>query len=227
MIIYAKQPIYYLLKHHPKKIKTLYLAKEIEKKEYAALKRTGVEIKRIPQQAAQKMTKNASHQGFVAEVEDIDTVDYHEMLKKDFLLVLAGVTDVGNIGSLIRSAYALGVDGIIATQVKQLPLEALARVSTGALFDIPFSINHNIYDVLNDLKTNGFTLYGADMEGEDIRKVHTKGKKVLVLGSEDKGIPKRAIEKLDKSVRISMCHAFDSLNVAVAGAILIDRMRDE
>ena len=227
MIIYAKQPIYYLLKHHPEKIKTLYLAKEIEKKEYARLMRSGVTIKRIPQQAAQKMTKNASHQGFVAEVEDIDPIDYHDMLQKDFLLVLAGVTDIGNIGSLIRSAYALGVDGIVATQVKRLPLEALARVSTGALFDIPFSVNHNIYDVFNDLKTNGFTLYGAEMEGEDIRRIRPASKKVLVLGSEDKGIPKRALDKLDKRVRISMCHAFDSLNVAVAGAILIDRMRDE
>jgi len=64
MLLYAKQPIYYLLEHHPKKIRTLYLAKEIEKKEYARLLKTGISIKRIPNEAAVKMAKGASHQGY-------------------------------------------------------------------------------------------------------------------------------------------------------------------
>jgi len=226
MLIYAKQPVYYLIQHHISKIKTLYLAKEIDKKEYARLQRLGLNIKRIPNDAAQKMARGATHQGFLAEVEDITLTPYQEMLDKDFLLVLAGVTDIGNIGSLVRSSFALGVDGIIATNVKSLPLEAIARVSTGALFDIPFAIKHNIYDVLNDLKTSGFKLYGADMGGEDIKTVDIASKKVLVLGSEGYGFNKRVREKLDTIVSIKMQHQFDSLNVGVAGAILIDRMRD-
>ena len=227
MLIYAKQPIYYLLEHHPERIRTLYLAKEIEKKEYARLLKLGIAIKRIPNEAAVKMSKGASHQGFLAEVDDVALRDYREFLEFDFVLVLAGLTDIGNIGSLVRTGYALGVDAIIATGVGKLSLEGIARVSTGALFDMPFAISRNIYDVLNDLKTSGFEIYGADMGGEDIRSITPPKKRVLVLGSEGEGLPKRVRGKLDRVVSIEMKHAFDSLNVAVAGAILIDRMRDE
>jgi 23S rRNA (guanosine2251-2'-O)-methyltransferase len=227
MLIYAKQPIYYLLQHHPEKVRQLYLAKEIEKKEYARLQKLGIPLKRIPNEAAVKMAKGASHQGFLAEVDEIALASYKDFLKENFVVVLAGVTDVGNIGSLVRSAFALGVDAIVATGVKSLPLEAVARVSTGALFDTPFAIEHNIHNVMNDLKTSGFLLYGADMDGEDVRKMKFEGKRALILGSEGEGISKRIRSKLDTVVSIKMQHAFDSLNVSVAGAILIDRMRDE
>ncbi|MBN2817154.1 MAG: 23S rRNA (guanosine(2251)-2'-O)-methyltransferase RlmB [Campylobacterales bacterium] len=225
MLIYAKQPIYHLINKHPNKIKTLYLAKEIEKKEYSRLMKMGFEIKRIPNEAAQKMCKNASHQGFLAEVDDVQLQPYDFFFEKKFVLVLAGLTDVGNIGALVRSAYALGVDAIIASGVKQLPLETILRTSTGALYDMPFAIEQNIHTILNDLKMSGFTLYGADMSGLDIRETHIERKKVLVLGSEGEGISSRILSKLDCAVSISMKHEFDSLNVSVAGAILMDRMR--
>jgi len=225
MLIYAKQPIYHLINKHPQKIKTLYLAKELEKKEYSRLMKMGFEIKRIPNEAAQKMCKNASHQGFLADVDDVVLQPYDFFFEKKFVLVLAGVTDVGNIGALVRSAYALGVDAIIASGVKQLPLETILRTSTGALYDMPFAIENNIYNLLNDLKMSGFTLYGADMSGINIRETHIEKKKVLVLGSEGEGLTPRVLSKLDCAVSIEMKHAFDSLNVSVAGAILMDRMR--
>ena len=225
MLIYAKQPIYYLIDNYPNKIKTLYLAKELEKKEYSRLMKMGFTIKRIPNEAAQKMCKNASHQGFLAEVEDYKLQPYDFFFEKKFVLVLSGLTDVGNIGALVRSAYALGVDAIIACGVKQLPLETILRTSTGALYDMPFAIENNVHDVLNDLKMSGFTTYGADMSGMDIRETHIEKKKVLVLGSEGEGLTSRLVAKLDCAVSINMKHEFNSLNVSVAGAILMDRMR--
>jgi 23S rRNA (guanosine2251-2'-O)-methyltransferase len=225
MLIYAKQPIYYIIKNHPSRIKTLYLAKDIDKKEYSKLMKMGFEIKRIPSDAAGKMCKNASHQGFLAEVDEYRLHDFTSFLQKDFILVLAGLTDIGNIGAIIRSAYALGVDAVVACGVKKLPLEPILRTSTGALYDMPFTIEQNIHNVINDLKTSGFTLYGADMGAEDIRDVEISQKRVLVLGSEGEGLSNRVISKLDKVVSIEMAHKFDSLNVSVAGAILMDRMR--
>ena len=225
MLIYAKQPIYYIIKKYPQKIKTLYLAKDIDKKEYSKLMKMGFEVKRIPSDAAGKMCKNASHQGFLAEVDEYKLHSFNSFLQKDFILVLAGLTDVGNIGAIIRSAYALGVDAVVACGVKKLPLEPILRTSTGALYDMPFSIEQNIHNVLNDLKTSGFTLYGAEMGGEDIRDVEIPQKRVLVLGSEGEGLSQRVVSKLDKVVSIEMSHEFDSLNVSVAGAILMDRMR--
>ncbi|MGE4511648.1 MAG: 23S rRNA (guanosine(2251)-2'-O)-methyltransferase RlmB [Sulfurimonadaceae bacterium] len=225
MLIYAKQPIYYVINNHPQKIKTLFLAKELEKKEYSRLMKMGFEIKRIPADAAGKMCKNGNHQGFLAEVQDLELHQFKSFLDKDFIVVLSGLTDVGNIGAIVRTAYALGVDAIVACGVKSLALEPILRTSTGALFDLPFAIEHNIHDVLNDLKMSGFTLYGADMGGKDIRDVVPKQKRVLVLGSEGEGLSSRVVSKLDEVVSIAMSHQFDSLNVSVAGAILIDRMR--
>jgi len=225
MLIYAKQPIYYLIKNYPQMIKTLYIAKDLEKKEYSRLMKMNFEVKRIPNEAAQKMCKNASHQGFLAEISDFKLHTYKLFLHKKFVLVLSGLTDVGNIGAIVRSAYALGVDAIIACGVKQLPLDGIVRTSTGALFDMPFAIEQNVHDVVNDFKMSGFTTYGAQMGGKDIRDVAVNEKRVLVLGSEGEGLSARLVSKLDEVVSIKMVHDFDSLNVSVAGAILMDRMR--
>ncbi len=225
MLIYAKQPINYIINNHPHRMKTLYLAKEIDKKEYSRLMKMGFEIKRIPPEAAGAMCKNASHQGILAEVEEYKLYDYKSFLNYEFVLVLSGLTDVGNIGAIVRSAYALGVDAIIVSGVKSLPLEAVVRTSTGALFDMPFAIETNIHDVMNDLKMSGFCTYGADMGGKDIRDVKIVRKRALFLGSEGEGLSSRVTSKLDEIVSIKMSHEFDSLNVSVAGAILMDRMR--
>ena len=227
MLIYAKQPIYYLINHYPQKIKTLYLARELDKKEYSRLMKMDFELKRIPNEAAVKMSKNANHQGFLAEVEDYELYDYQTFLNKEFILVLAGLTDVGNIGALIRSAYALGVDAVVVTGIKHLNIEPILRTSTGALFDMPLAVEQNIHNLLNDFKMSGFVSYGADMGGVDIREVKPAQKRVLVLGNEGEGLSARVSSKLDTIVSIKMAHDFDSLNVSVAGGILMERMRYE
>jgi 23S rRNA (guanosine2251-2'-O)-methyltransferase len=225
MLIYGKQPVYYLIARHPGMIKTLYLAKEVEQKEYSRLMRMGFEIKRIPEAAAQKMSRSGNHQGFLAETEEVKPTALRELAGKSFVVVLCGVTDVGNIGAIVRSAYALGVDGLIVSGLKSLPLEQVVRSSTGALFDLPFNVTTNLYDVLTELKNAGHRLYGAVMEGEDVSKLSFEGKRALLLGNEGEGIPARAVRKLDQGVKITMAHGFDSLNVSAAGAILMDRMR--
>ncbi len=225
MLIYAKQPVHYIIKNYPNKIKTLYLAKDVDKKEYSRLMKMDFEVKRIPADAAGKMCKNASHQGILAEVDDYELQSYQSFLAKDFVLILSGLTDVGNIGAIVRTAYAMGVEGIIACGIKNLNLEPIMRTSTGALYDMPFALEHNIHNVINDLKTSGFCVYGAEMGGIDIRDVELKQKRALVLGSEGEGLTSRIVSKLDEIVSIKMSHEFDSLNVSVAGAILMDRMR--
>ncbi len=225
MLIYGKQPIYYLLEHAPQKIKTLYLAKELDKKEYSRLMRLGFEIKRIPANAAQSMSKTGNHQGFLAEVEEIALSKVSEFKEKNFIVILSGMTDVGNIGAIVRSAYALGVDGIVVCGLKHLQLEPIVRSSSGALFDMPIALQHNLYDVMNDLKGAGFNHYGAVMDGADVRDLSFSTKRALILGNESEGIPQRAVRKLDFQVSIKMAHGFDSLNVSAAGAILMDRMR--
>ncbi|MEA3374449.1 MAG: 23S rRNA (guanosine(2251)-2'-O)-methyltransferase RlmB [Campylobacterota bacterium] len=225
MLIYGKQPIYYLLEHHPQKIKTLYLAKEVDKKEYSRLMRMGFEIKRIPANAAQSMSKSGNHQGFLAEIDELELTPLQQITDKSFVVILSGITDVGNIGAIIRSAYALGVEAVIVSGLKQFPQEPVMRSSTGALMDMPVVLHTNILDVMNELKQAGFDLYGAVMNGTDAATVKFGSKRALILGSEGEGISKRAEAKLDHGITITMAHAFDSLNVSAAGAILMDRMK--
>jgi len=225
MIIYGKQSINYLIDNYPQKIQTLYISKELDKKEYSRLMRMSFELKRIPHEAAQKMTKNANHQGFIAEVDEIELKPHSYVKKCEFILVLSSITDMGNIGALVRSAYALGVDAIVISGVKNPQLDHIARTSSGALFDMPLIVHNNIYDLLSHLKDADFELSGAVMDGEDVRGTPFANKRALILGSEGSGLSNRAVSKLDKKVKIEMAHGFDSLNVSVAGAILMDRMR--
>ena len=225
MLIYGKQPIYYILQNHPKLVSKLYLAKDIDKKEYSKLMKYDFEVKRIPSDAADKMCKSSNHQGFLAEIEDFSLAPFKTFLNKDFVVILSSVTDVGNIGAIVRSAYAFGVDGIVATGVKQLSFEPIMRSSSGALCDMPFSVVTNLYDVINDLKMSGFKIYGATMDGEDIRDIKPAEKRAIILGSEGEGLPLKAVARLDEKISIKMENGFDSLNVSVAGAILMDRMR--
>jgi 23S rRNA (guanosine2251-2'-O)-methyltransferase len=225
MLIYGKQPVYYAIERHKDRIKTLYLAKELDKKEYSHLMKMGFEIKRIPEKAAQSMVKGGNHQGFIAEISQVVPYASPFLKKCDFIVVLSSITDMGNIGSLIRSAYALGVDAIVISGIKDPNLEGMIRTSSGAALDMPLVIIHNIHDVLHELKQSGFTLYGAVMEGKNIREVSFLPKRVLVLGNEGEGLSGRVQKSLDIGISIPMAHDFDSLNVGVAGAILMERMR--
>jgi len=225
MLIYGKQPIYYLIEKYPQRIETLYIAKELDKKEYSRLTRMGLNLKRIPNEAAQKMAKSGNHQGFLADIDGVEIKPLEKLLNKDFVVILSGITDVGNIGAIIRSAYALGVDGVVVSGIKHLNLETIVRSSSGAIFDTNLVIVQNVFDVVNDFKTSGFDLYGAVMDGTNINTARISDKRALVLGNESEGLSNRLVGKLDHPVSIEMAHGFDSLNVSVAGAILMDRMR--
>jgi len=83
-------------------------------------------------------------------------------------------------------------------------------------------ITTNILDDFNELKQLGFSVYGASMEGENVQNMTFSSKRVLVLGSEGKGLSGKVMGKIDHMVSIEMKHAFDS--VSAAAAILIHRM---
>ena len=224
MIIYGKQVCLYALEHHAEEIKTVYLAKKGLLPQ-ALFDQYRPKIKFLETKWAQSMSKGGNHQGILIDLDEFKFSDFSQIKKSDFILILDGLTDTGNIGAITRSAYALGVDAIIATGVKQLNMAAITRTSSGALLDIPFMISHNILDIFNELHQLGFVSYGATMDGESISTIDISPKRVLVLGSEDKGLSKKAMSKLKKRVSIEMMNDFDSLNVSAAAAILIHRMR--
>ena len=111
--------------------------------------------------------------------------------------------------------------------MKQINLEGIIRTSSGAAFELPIALAPDGLGVMNELKQVGFSLYGAHMQGKDIREITIAEKKVLVMGSEGEGIPKKALEKCNERISIRMVRAFDSLNVSAATAVLCDRIANE
>ncbi len=224
MIVYGKQIFFYIAQQHPDIIEEVYLAKELDKKLFSKVNSLGKKIIKLDPMKAQSLARGGNHQGFLLKIKYMQYADIKELKKEDFLLVLVGLTDVGNIGAIIRSAYALGVKGVVISGTK-VNIEGIMRSSTGALLDMPVALFSDTATLLNELKQLGFTTYAAAMDGEDVREVTFGAKKVLLMGSEGAGLPNRIIKACDKTIKIAMENRFDSLNVSAAAAILCDRMR--
>ena len=112
MIIYGKQVCLYALNQHESSVKTVYIAKKgtLPQKLYDRYKSR---IKFLENRWAQSMAKGGNHQGILIEMEEFIQSNLATMKENHFILLLDSLTDVGNIGAIVRTAYALGIDGII------------------------------------------------------------------------------------------------------------------
>jgi len=220
MIVYGKRVVEYIIQKHPDIVKEILIAKKLSKNELKKFKK--FKIKFIDNKLAQKLSKNQNHQGFFAKIEftpqDWDIVG-------DKIVVLDNITDMGNIGAIIRTAYALGIDLVIVTGIKELKYDRVIRTSSGAALDMKIITYQNILELINILKTKNYHLIGADLDGKC--KPSKKEKIALILGNEGEGLQKKVKEKLDEILTIQMKRDFDSLNVSVAAGILIDRITNE
>ena len=147
MIIYGKQLFLHLLKNYPSHIETVFLSKKCDTKLFSQIARVTNKICSIDERKAQAMC----HQGFIAEIKDIPLADFNELKKGSFLVILNEVTDVGNIGAIVRSAYAFGADGLIISGIKSLNLEAIIRTSSAAAFELPIALCPSTLDMVNEL----------------------------------------------------------------------------
>jgi 23S rRNA (guanosine2251-2'-O)-methyltransferase len=132
---------------------------------------------------------------------------------------------MGNIGAITRTAYAMGIDLLIITGIKELKWDRVIRTSAGAALDMKILVFQNILELINILKTKNYFLIGADLGGKC--RPSKKEKIALIMGSEGEGLKKKVKEKLDEILTIQMKRDFDSLNVSVAAGILIDRITNE
>lgn len=228
MIVYGKQIVFHILEKHPEIINEIFLTKEIEKSLFNKFNQLKKKIVRPDSMKAQALARGGNHQGFLLDIEEYRYATLPEIKQHDFVLVLDGLTDIGNIGAIVRTAYGLGVDAIAVCGLKNLNAAAVTRTSSGAMLDIPVTLYQNSADVANELKQVGFELIGADMDGIEISqfvKDTTSKKTALFLGSEGFGLSKKITSKLDQKVKISMSNNFDSLNVSVAAGILIHSLK--
>ena len=227
MIVYGKQIVFYILDNHASLIEEVFLTKEIDKKLFKRFMDIGVKIIRPDNKKAQGLARGGNHQGFLLRIKDYEYTAIETLKQKEFLVVLDGLTDVGNIGAIIRSCYSLGVDGLVICGLKNPLAAPIVRTSSGTMLDFDVSLVHNSFDLANELKQKGFSLVGADVSGYDVKTISREKsqKMALFLGNESEGLSNRLIKKLDLKVAIQMQNNFDSLNVSVAAGILIHALK--
>lgn len=224
MIIYGKNLFLHLLKHRKEAFQEVYLAKECDKELFSKIRSLNVAIKKVDTMKAQALARGGNHQGFLALVDDFVFSDINEVKKEDFIVVLHSLSDVGNIGAITRTAYALGAKAVIIIS-KSVNIEGIVRASSGAAFEIPICLYPDSMALVNELKQVGFSLYLAQSGGKNASEIDFKDKKIaLIMGSEGEGVPKKFAAKCDHLVGIKMRNSWDSLNVSAAFAIICDRI---
>ena len=226
MIIYGKQLFLHILNKRPQILEEIYLSKECDKKLFSKICGTGKKIIRVDNQKAQSLARGGNHQGFLANVSEFEFSDITELKKLNFIAILYGISDVGNIGAIARSAYALGCEGLVIV-AKSINMQGVLRSSSGAAYEIPIAIFEDGLSLLNELKQFGFKIYATASDGKNVKEMKFAGKRALVMGSEGEGIPQKALAKCDECIGIKLKEGWDSLNVSAAFAIICDRMIDE
>ena len=171
-------------------------------------------------------------QGILASVSDYNYSDLETAVKKDFndrsiLVMLDGVTDVGNFGSILRNCSAFNVDGIIVPKNRSVsPGRRVSKISSGALEEARIYSVVNLVNTIKKLKESGFWVYGTapdqdDKEVQDAAKMDFIFPAVFIFGSEQKGMGNLVRKNCDALVKIEHTGEMQSLNVSVTAGILL------
>ncbi len=164
------------------------------------------------------------HQGIMLDMVDYQYTLLSELLQKNpnFVVLLDHLEDPHNLGAIIRTCCAAGVDGIILPMDRQVQINAtVMKTSAGTMYDVPIVSVTNLNKAMDELKKNGFWLVGTDMNGTDYKEIDYSGKIGLVIGNEGKGMHRLVRENCDFIATIPMTSTLDSLNASVASGIMI------
>jgi 23S rRNA (guanosine2251-2'-O)-methyltransferase len=233
-VIYGIHPSIEALRSGRDEIERIFLARG----------RRGPDVKKIRDLAAQKkipvefgereyldsLADGSTHQGVVCQCKpyayyglDEMLEGCHDSLNDCLILILDCIVDPQNLGSLIRTGHCFGVAGIIIPEKRSASVTpSVIKASAGAAHHVPIAKVVNIARTVDYLKERGFWIYGADVScEEDLGSFDYEGPTCLIMGSEKKGIRPLVKKKCDFLISIPMRGHFDSLNVSVAGGIIL------
>ncbi|MBU3571627.1 23S rRNA (guanosine(2251)-2'-O)-methyltransferase RlmB [Priestia aryabhattai] len=192
-------------------------------------KRNGVLVQFVPKKKIEQMV-DGIHQGVAAQVaayQYAELDDLFNLAKKrnesPFFLLLDELEDPHNLGSIMRTADAVGAHGIIIPKRRSVGLTAtVAKASTGAIEHIPVARVTNLSRTIDELKDRGVWIVGTDAkESDDYRNLDGGMPLTLVIGSEGKGMSRLIREKCDFLVQLPMVGHVTSLNASVAASLLM------
>lgn len=169
------------------------------------------------------------HQGFIAEVTDFKYCELEDILayaeekgQPPFVLILDGVEDPHNLGSIIRVAECAGVHGVIIPRHRSVSVnDTVVKVSAGAASHVKVAKVTNINDAIEELKSKNVWVYAADMDGGSIYDARLTGAIAFVIGGEGQGVKRLTKQKCDGVVALPMYGKVNSLNASVAAGIVV------
>ncbi|MCJ7843367.1 23S rRNA (guanosine(2251)-2'-O)-methyltransferase RlmB [Lederbergia sp. NSJ-179] len=230
--IAGKNPVIEALKSE-RDIHKIWIAEGSQKGQLSTILKLAKErhilVQYVPKQKIAQLV-DAHHQGVAAQVaahqyaEIDDLFTLAEKRGEDpFFLILDELEDPHNLGSILRTADATGVHGIIIPKRRSVGLTAtVAKLSTGAIEYVPVVRVTNMARTMDELKSRGVWIFGTDAKGsQDYRKMDATMPLALVIGNEGKGIGRLVRDKCDFLIHLPMVGHVTSLNASVAAALLM------
>jgi 23S rRNA (guanosine2251-2'-O)-methyltransferase len=187
----------------------------------------GVSVRFRPRDQLDRLARSKSHQGIVAVVASKSYSELDELFKKKgeytFVVVLDGIEDPHNLGALIRTADGAGADGVIIPERRAATVNAtVTKTSAGASEHVRIARVVNVARTLDELKQKNVWIVGLDERGEkDYDQLDYNMDCAVVLGAEGHGLHDLVRKKCDYLVSIPMMGRVSSLNVSVAGAVVM------
>lgn len=200
------------------------------KKIIAKAKEKGIVISYVDRNKINGLSQSDNHQGVIAFVAAYDYVELEDLLndvkakeEAPFFIVLDEINDPHNLGSIMRTADAVGAHGIIIPKRRAVGLTpVVAKTSAGAIEYVPVCRVTNLARTIDVLKENNIWVAGADMAGEQNHfQANFKGAIALVMGNEGQGLSRLVKEKCDFLVNIPMIGKVSSLNASVAASVIM------
>lgn len=165
-----------------------------------------------------------NHQGIVLQVPDYEYSDLSEIINipNALVVILDHIEDPHNLGAIIRTCEAAGVDGIILPKDRSVSVNStVIKVSTGAIEYMKIAQVTNLSNTICKMKEKGFWIVGTDMNGQDYSTIDYTGSTAIVIGNEGKGLARMVRESCDFIASIPMQGKTNSLNASVAAGIVI------
>lgn len=225
MIVYGRNVAVELLQK-PEKIKKIYLQNHFDdKKLNSLLENCKSKIVWKSKMELDQLAKE-NHQGIILDVRDYEYCSLFDLPIDEescFFVLADHLEDPHNLGAIIRTSEAAGVDGIIIPKDREVLVNAtVMKTSAGALENIKVCQVTNLHQTIEELKKHGFWIVGTDMENStDYREIDYPEKVVLIVGNEGKGMSRLVRESCDFIARIPMKGKVNSLNASVAAGIMI------
>ena len=193
-------------------------------------KQNKVVITELDRAKLDQMSESHNHQGVIAIVPPYEYCDVDEILEyakskneSPFILILDGIEDPHNLGSIIRTADCSGVHGIIIPKRRSVQVNATVnKTSAGAAQYVKVARVNNLTETIKYLKENDVWIYGTDIEGKCYyNEQKYNGGVAIVIGSEGFGMSRLVKENCDFLVKIPMVGKINSLNASVSAGILM------